>query len=49
MDTEPTALFNAYEKDLQQVLQSIQNRLDGAAKDQRGGEFHVNLATTDSV
>ncbi|KAI0037536.1 vesicle transport v-snare protein vti1 [Auriscalpium vulgare] len=38
MDSSPTALFNSYEQDFQQILQSIREKLDGEDKDQRGGE-----------
>ncbi|TFY76529.1 hypothetical protein EWM64_g7485 [Hericium alpestre] len=36
MDSSPTALFDSYEQDFQQILQSIREKLDGEAKDERG-------------
>ena len=38
MDSSPTALFDSYEQDFQQILQSIRDKLDGDAADARGGE-----------
>ena len=37
MDSSPTSLFDSYEQDFQQVLQSIRDKLEGDGSDQRGG------------
>jgi vesicle transport through interaction with t-SNAREs protein 1 len=37
MDSSPTALFDSYEQDFQQILQSIRQKLEGDGSDQRGG------------
>ncbi|TFY72333.1 hypothetical protein EVG20_g644 [Dentipellis fragilis] len=39
MDNSPTALFDSYEQDFQQIVQSIREKLEGEAKDGQGGEF----------
>lgn len=39
MDQSPTALFDSYEQDLQQILGSVREKLDGEAKEGRGGTF----------
>lgn len=50
MDQSPTALFDSYEQDLQQILGSVREKLDGEAKEGRGGVFTsffcVNAFTT---
>lgn len=38
MDNSPTALFDSYEQDFQQIISSIREKLEGDAKDERGGE-----------
>lgn len=38
MDNSPTSLFDSYEQDFQQLINSIREKLDGDAKDDRGGE-----------
>ncbi|KAI0743168.1 vesicle transport v-snare protein vti1 [Daedaleopsis nitida] len=38
MDTSPTALFDSYEADFKQIVQSIREKLDGDAKDGAQGE-----------
>ena len=38
MDNSPTALFDSYEQDFQQIVSSIREKLEGDAKDERGGE-----------
>jgi vesicle transport through interaction with t-SNAREs protein 1 len=37
MDSSPTSLFDSYEQDFQQILQSIREKLEGDGSDQRGG------------
>lgn len=37
MDSSPASLFNSYEQDFQQILQSIRDKLEGDGADQRGG------------
>lgn len=36
MDSSPTSLFDSYEQDFQQILQSIRDKLEGDGSDQRG-------------
>lgn len=38
MDNSPTALFDSYEQDFQQIVSSIREKLEGDAKDERGGK-----------
>jgi len=50
MDSSPASLFNSYEQDFQQILQSIRDKLDGDGTDQRGGRLwtpacHPNLTS----
>ena len=42
MDTSPTALFDSYEQDFQQLTDSIKGKLEGA-KDERTGEYLAPL------
>jgi len=35
MDNSPTSLFDSYEQDFQQIIESIKQKLDGDAKDER--------------
>ena len=37
MDSSPTSLFDSYEQDFQQILQSIRDKLEGDGSEQRGG------------
>lgn len=37
MDTSPTALFDSYEQDFKQIIQSIRTKLEGDAQDAQGG------------
>lgn len=37
MDNSPTSLFESYEQDFKQLIASVRQKLDGEAKDQRGG------------
>lgn len=37
MDQSPTALFDSYESDFQQVSESIRAKLEVEAKNQQGG------------
>jgi vesicle transport through interaction with t-SNAREs protein 1 len=39
MDSSPTSLFDSYEQDFQQILQSIREKLEGDGADQRGGRL----------
>ena len=41
MDSSPTALFDSYEQDFQQILQSIRQKLEGDGSDQRGGTLET--------
>ncbi|ETW78425.1 hypothetical protein HETIRDRAFT_446187 [Heterobasidion irregulare TC 32-1] len=43
MDSSPTALFDSYEQDFQQILQSIRDKLDGDAADARGEQKKAAL------
>ncbi|KAL6305751.1 vesicle transport v-snare protein vti1 [Sparassis latifolia] len=43
MDNSPTALFDSYEQDFSQILQSIQDKLNGEAKDQQGEQRKAAL------
>jgi vesicle transport through interaction with t-SNAREs protein 1 len=38
MDNSPTALFDSYEQDFQQVIDSLKQKLEGDTKDEREGE-----------
>jgi vesicle transport through interaction with t-SNAREs 1 len=39
MENSPTALFDSYEQDFQQIVDSIREKLDGDGSGE-GGEFH---------
>ncbi|TFK76019.1 vesicle transport v-snare protein vti1 [Pluteus cervinus] len=39
MDTSPTALFESYEQDFQQFIETIKDKLEGEGKDETGGNF----------
>ena len=41
MDNSPTALFDSYEQDFQQIIASIREKLEGDGKDERGGALCV--------
>ena len=41
MDQSPTALFDSYESDFQQISASIKSKLEDEAKNQTGGESGV--------
>jgi len=41
MDSSPVALFDSYDQDFQQIIQSIRDKLDGEANDQRAGELSI--------
>ncbi|KAI0318286.1 vesicle transport v-SNARE protein N-terminus-domain-containing protein [Amylostereum chailletii] len=43
MDNSPTALFDSYEQDFQQILQSIREKLDGDSNDARGEQKKAAL------
>lgn len=38
MDNSPTALFDSYEQDFQQIVDSLKQKLEGDAKDERVGK-----------
>lgn len=44
MDTSPTALFDSYEQDFNQILSSVRSKLDGDAKDQKGGGYYTMIS-----
>ena len=37
MDNSPTALFDTYEQDFKQIIDSIRDKLDGEGRNERGG------------
>jgi vesicle transport through interaction with t-SNAREs protein 1 len=39
MDNSPTALFDSYEQDFQQIVDSLKEKLEGDVKDERAGEI----------
>ena len=39
MDNSPTALFDSYEQDFQQIIDSIKEKLDGDVKDAGAGKL----------
>lgn len=41
----PTSLFDSYESDFKQIVSSIKGKLDGEAKEQKGGEFRLQTCT----
>lgn len=44
MDNSPTALFNSYELDFQQLIDGVKKGLDGDAKDERAGKLLILLS-----
>lgn len=42
MDTSPTALFDSYEQDFRQFIETIRDKLGGDAKEERGGELYCS-------
>jgi vesicle transport through interaction with t-SNAREs protein 1 len=48
MDNSPTALFDTYEQDFRQILDSVRSKLDGDGKDERGGEDSTYTPCRDS-
>jgi hypothetical protein len=46
MDSSPTSLFDSYEQDFQQILQSIREKLEGDGSDQRGGIYTLPYPVT---
>lgn len=53
MDSSPTALFDSYEQDFQQFIESVRDKLEGSGKDEVGGAYfslslslgpHIHLA-----
>jgi len=40
MDTSPTALFDSYEQDFRQFIETIRDKLEGDAKEARGGQLY---------
>ena len=44
MDTSPTALFDSYEQDFRQFIETIREKLEDNANDDKGGEsYHTIL------
>ncbi|KAH9970527.1 vesicle transport v-SNARE protein N-terminus-domain-containing protein [Lactifluus volemus] len=43
MDSSPTSLFDSYEQDFKQILQSIREKLEGDGSDQRGEQKKAAL------
>ncbi|KAN0134619.1 vesicle transport v-snare protein vti1 [Lactarius tabidus] len=43
MDSSPTSLFDSYEQDFQQILQSIREKLEGDGSEQRGEQKKAAL------
>ncbi|KAI8996218.1 vesicle transport v-snare protein vti1 [Trametes punicea] len=43
MDTSPTSLFDSYEQDFKQIIQSIREKLEGDAKDAQGEQRKAAL------
>ncbi|KAH9884395.1 vesicle transport v-snare protein vti1 [Cubamyces lactineus] len=43
MDTSPTALFDSYEQDFKQIIQSIRDKLEGDGKDAQGEQRKAAL------
>ncbi|KAF9247191.1 vesicle transport v-SNARE protein N-terminus-domain-containing protein [Melanogaster broomeanus] len=43
MDNSPTALFDTYEQDFRQIIDSIRSKLDGDGKDERGEQRRAAL------
>lgn len=43
MDNSPTALFDSYEADFKQIIQSIRGKLEGDAKDVQGEQRKAAL------
>jgi len=41
MDNEPTALFESYENDFQTLIKTVKEKVDGEAKEQRGGVYQL--------
>lgn len=37
----PTALFDSYEQDFRQFIDTIREKLEGDGKDERNGEFTI--------
>ena len=46
MDNSPTALFDSYEQDFQQIISSIREKLEGDGKDERGGALCCRARST---
>jgi hypothetical protein len=41
MDNSPTALFDSYEQDFQQIVDSLKQKLEGDSKDERAGKVSI--------
>lgn len=48
MDTSPTALFDSYEQDFKQFIETIREKLEGD-ENQDGGEFYILLPVLSSL
>jgi vesicle transport through interaction with t-SNAREs protein 1 len=44
MDNSPTALFDSYEQDFQQIVDSLKQKLEGDAKDERAGKVSASMS-----
>ncbi|KAH0840049.1 hypothetical protein J3R83DRAFT_1016 [Lanmaoa asiatica] len=44
MDNSPTALFDTYEQDFRQIIDSVRSKLDGDGRDERGGEDNAHIS-----
>jgi len=42
MDNSPTALFNNYEQDFQQIIASIRDKVEGNSKSEGVGEYSLS-------
>jgi vesicle transport through interaction with t-SNAREs protein 1 len=49
MDTSPTALFDSYEQDFQQFIDTIRQKLDGEGKEDSGGMCGAMVSAQYSV
>lgn len=45
MDNSPTGLFDNYEQDFRQLIQGVRQKLEGDAKEERGGRQYLTYMT----
>ena len=43
MDNSPTALFDSYEQDFLQIVDSLKQKLEGDVKDERAGKVFGSM------